>query len=370
MLPNVTGATWAAHEVDQTIMNPGDHWFWDASHRYLVAPQLWQFWLDTVGQGSNWILNVPPSRSGSIPENFAAEMAKLGAALNASFGRPVASGTQAMRASCASSAVTLEIPAGAAVDAVELREDLTAGQAIAAYTLELQQGGDWVPIKGVHGVTVGPQLLDTIPPLHGPATLRFRCLSAAPSAAQVRLDSLAAFHLQPPAGYRRPQTTKWALQTLYSPVAKDETPCATRSSSAHAAEVAAANRSSCSAYLKKPGARYAYVRDEHCCLSPPSGATPHGLVPLYLQFNAANNDHMLSPNKSFSFEGKAYETHGPECYGLPASSTDAKTAALEIWWSAERKDLWSLGSDASRAQAAALGYVRVEGNAARLPTEC
>ena len=72
---------------------------------------------------------------------------QLGAALNASFGRPVASGAQAGRASCASSAVTLEIPAGAAVDAVELREDLTAGQAIAAYTLELQQGGAWVPTK-------------------------------------------------------------------------------------------------------------------------------------------------------------------------------------------------------------------------------
>ena len=43
------------------------------------------------------------SRSGSIPENFAAEMAKRGAALNASFGRPVASGAQAMRATMAAS---------------------------------------------------------------------------------------------------------------------------------------------------------------------------------------------------------------------------------------------------------------------------
>ena len=93
-------------------------------------------------------------------------------------------------------------------------------------------------------------------------------------------------------------------------------------------------------------------------------------MPLYLQFNAANNDHMLSPNKSFSFEGKAYETHGPECYAFPASSTNPKTAPLEIWWSSHRKDLWSLASDASRAQAAALAYVRVVSNAARLPTEC
>ena len=65
-------------------------------------------------------------------------------------------------------------------------------------------------------------------------------------------------------------TEIFQMHCTSSPVAQDETPCATRSSSADPlAEVAAANRSSCSAYLKKPGARYAYVRDEHCCLCGP-----------------------------------------------------------------------------------------------------
>ena len=36
VLPNSSGAVYAAHEVDQTIMNPGDHWFWDASHPFLL----------------------------------------------------------------------------------------------------------------------------------------------------------------------------------------------------------------------------------------------------------------------------------------------------------------------------------------------
>jgi alpha-L-fucosidase len=129
VLPNSSGAVFAGHEIDQTIMNPGDHWFWDASHPYLSAAQLFQFYLNTVGRGSNWILNVPPDRTGAVPANFAAEMAKLGAALAASglasgpnSSSPVAQASQAQATSCAASEVVLAIPAGAVVDALELRE--------------------------------------------------------------------------------------------------------------------------------------------------------------------------------------------------------------------------------------------------------
>jgi hypothetical protein len=32
-------------EVDYTIQQPGDHWFWDKSHPYLNASQLFNTWL-------------------------------------------------------------------------------------------------------------------------------------------------------------------------------------------------------------------------------------------------------------------------------------------------------------------------------------
>ena len=395
-------AVWAAHEVDQTIMNPGDHWFWDASHPYLKASQLFQYYLDTVGRGNNWILNVPPDRSGSIPANFAAEIEALGNALEASFceGCAVANASQPTAAACAASVVALAIPAGVTVDALELREELSvSGQSIARYSLELQrrQGGvghDWIPLTaGVHGGTVGSQLIDLIEPIQGPASLRWRCSAAQPASASVQLSSMAAFKLHPPAGWARPVTTTWALQTLYSSAAQDMTPCATRSASSvgmqgtHTDEedmigsdagTTGANRSSCRAYLTKPGANYTYVRDEHCCLSPPAtDSVPEGLIPLYLQTSLDERDHMLSPNRTFSFGGRRYETHGPECYGFPASDAtatrqqrDVATAPLDVYWSASRKDLWSLASDASRAQAVSLGYVLVQKQVARVPTAC
>jgi alpha-L-fucosidase len=391
---------WAAREVDQTIMNPGDHWFFDASHPYLKASHLFQYYLDTVGRGNNWILNVPPDRTGSIPANFAAEVSALGGALEASFGRgrALANASQPTAAVCAASAVVLAIPAGVVVDALELREELSAsGQSIARYSLELQrrQGGDrddWVPLTaGVHGETVGSQLIDLIEPIQGPALLRWRCSAAQPAGASVQLSSMAAFKLHPPVGWARPVTTTWALQTLYSSATQDMTPCATRSGSSVSMQATrdligngAANRSSCKAYLTKPGANYTYVRDEHCCLSPPTGvadSVPKGIIPLYLQTSLDDHDHMLSPNRTFSFGGRRYETHGPECYGFPAPARegeatatqqqrDAATAPLDVYWSASRKDLWSLASDASRAQAISLGYKLVQKEVARVPTAC
>ena len=126
--------------------------------------------------------------------------------------------------------------------------------------------------------------------------------------------------LQPPAGWVRPATTTWALQTLYSPSAQDMTPCATRSGLIEAKEATSTamratekeNRSSCKAYFSKAGAHFAYVRDEHCCLSPPPGTiAAKALLPLYLQTSLDDLDHMLSPNRSFSFDGRRYTTHGP-----------------------------------------------------------
>ena len=65
--------------------------------------------------------------------------AKLGTALNESFGEDsrIASVSNMTRGRCADSSVTMSIPRGHAVDAVLLHEDLSAGQAIAGYSVRL-----------------------------------------------------------------------------------------------------------------------------------------------------------------------------------------------------------------------------------------
>jgi hypothetical protein len=70
-----------------------------------------------------------------------------------------------------------------------------------------------------------------------------------------------------------------------------------------------------------------------------------------------------------------YVHNSVECYayarGVAAQGLAGQepTAPLDLYWSAARKDTWSLSSDASRAEAVALGYVKL-GTAAYVPANC
>ena len=74
--------------------------------------------------------------------------------------------------------------------------------------------------------------------------------------------------------------------------------------------------------MTKPGYKYAFVRDEHCCLLPP-GTPPaaSGLVPLYLLFSPANNDHLVASQHNYSAGGASYSASSSQgadrVLGLP-----------------------------------------------------
>jgi alpha-L-fucosidase len=57
---NALGLWYRAQEVDFSIQNPGDAWFWHPDVEYMTAAQLWNIYMLTVGRGANLILNVPP----------------------------------------------------------------------------------------------------------------------------------------------------------------------------------------------------------------------------------------------------------------------------------------------------------------------
>ena len=64
---------------------------------------------------------------------------------------------------------------------------------------------------------------------------------------------------------------------------------------------------------------------------------------------------------------QSYITHGPECwaYGTPGVGR----VPLDLYWSEERTDVWSLSSNASKRQAEREGYTRVR-TTAWLPESC
>ena len=55
------------------------------------STELWDRWMNSVGVGAGYILNVPPDSTGQIPDEWVTPAAELGHALRASWRAPLAS---------------------------------------------------------------------------------------------------------------------------------------------------------------------------------------------------------------------------------------------------------------------------------------
>ena len=199
--------------IQMSADNRGSRWFWENKHDYLNAKELWQHWMDTAGRGSNLIINVPPSIYGGVPPKYAAEAAKLGQALRASFATPVVAVTN-VSLSCSNSSssgsdgeassVNLTLPNATQQpwNAFVTREDLgNSGQLIWSYTIERLDDatGEWVALSSVHGGSVGNRIVDVASAAEVAATttVRFRCTDGDPDRPAM-LSSFGAYLVTPP----------------------------------------------------------------------------------------------------------------------------------------------------------------------------
>lgn len=218
------GTVFAPHEVDHTVLNPGDMWWWVEGHAWLSAAELFDHYLASIGRGSTYILNMPPNTTGLIPEYLTNETDLLGAAVNRSFSPASALARLTnLTVHCGPTAAPIELPSpagGFAFDAVVLEEDMRrANQRIAGYTLQTCaktggkcSDGEWTTITrnggGTQtfalGVTVGRKVIERgfngTDALTIYATgLRFRCTAAFPAGTTTAyLKSFSAHKMQPP----------------------------------------------------------------------------------------------------------------------------------------------------------------------------
>ena len=131
-------------------------WFWNPDIGYMRAGDLWSQFTLKYGQGANLILNVPPNRSGLVPQEYIDELVKFGHRRLATYSTPVAALKSPVTNVCAS--LSIEIEVRGAFDQTVTVEDLSVGQNVKGYSIERRsEGGVWAPLKLVegHGVTVG-----------------------------------------------------------------------------------------------------------------------------------------------------------------------------------------------------------------------
>jgi alpha-L-fucosidase len=170
-----------AVESDYSVENPGDEWFWNAGAPLISAEDLWDQFSLKYGQGSTFILNVPPNASGIVPDATMVMLGEFGAIRHGTYDTPVAALAAPVAAPCSALTFTVAVPAGGVFDQLVTVEDLTNGQVINGYTVEAQSAatGAWAPLP-VRGVTIGVRAVDWGLGPYGTnvTALRFNCTAS------------------------------------------------------------------------------------------------------------------------------------------------------------------------------------------------
>lgn len=141
------GSVWRPGEADASI-RPG--WFHHPAEdkRVKSVDALVELYFTSVGRNSKLLLNVPPTREGSLHSTDVARLHGMRARLDALFAEdrlPAAEGGRT-----------------ATVSVADLREEIAHGQFVARYTLEGRVEGSWRPLS--RGSTIGHRKLDRFEP--------------------------------------------------------------------------------------------------------------------------------------------------------------------------------------------------------------
>ena len=173
------GKYWMPAECDVSI-RPG--WFWHEKENAQVktSQELMDLYIESVGRGASFLLNVPPDRRGLIHEADAASLRGFGQLVKKTFVRELArSGT--VKASnvrgkrrrfgpqnlvdgergtywstddgVTAAEVVVEWKRAATFQVVRLRENIDLGQRVEEFAVDVWTGGEWRPFAS--GTSIG-----------------------------------------------------------------------------------------------------------------------------------------------------------------------------------------------------------------------
>jgi len=189
------GDVWMPVEVDVSIRRP--NWFWNTTDagNLLTLDQLIEIYYRSVGRGAQLLLNMPPDRTGRIPEADAARAREFGDEIRRRFGTGVGEG--------AASGRQLDVSLGSAhrVDHVILQEAIGQGERVRGWRLEGYAWNHWQPLAT--GTAIGHKQIVPIA-ADGYTILR---LTVTDALGEPVIQRLAAFNT----GSAPPKT--WADQT-------------------------------------------------------------------------------------------------------------------------------------------------------------
>jgi alpha-L-fucosidase len=239
------GEIWWPAETDVSV-RPG--WFYHEDEDTAVKSpaRLMELYDNSVGRGTNLLLNIPPDRRGQIAEPDVAALSAFGDALRASFASDVARKAIAHASASRGPAfapakvldgqrgtywstpdsdhtpeITLDLAAGSPFDTIRLREYLPLGVRVTRFAVDLAEAdGVWHEVAQHEGI--GAQRILRLPAVVTPRRLRLRILEApaAPAISEISLfRSVTPRHLAPSLakGNRTLDRSGWRVSQASAP---------------------------------------------------------------------------------------------------------------------------------------------------------
>lgn len=166
VLERVTELFWYPSEVDVSI-RPG--WFYheQEDHKVKSLAELVDIYFQSVGCNSSLLLNVPPNKRGLLHENDVARLKEFGEYIEKTFSKDYTSRWARPWTAKPGERKEYALNKGAIVNTIMLQEDISRGQRVEAFTVDVRVNGEWKTIA--KGSTIGYKRLLRFPDVEADA---------------------------------------------------------------------------------------------------------------------------------------------------------------------------------------------------------
>ncbi len=166
VLERVTELFWYPSEVDVSI-RPG--WFYheQEDHKVKSLAELVDIYFQSVGCNSSLLLNVPPNKRGLLHENDVARLKEFGEYIEKTFSKDYTSRWARPWTAKPGEKKEYALNKGATVNTIMLQEDISRGQRVEAFTVDVRVNGEWKTIA--KGSTIGYKRLLRFPDVEADA---------------------------------------------------------------------------------------------------------------------------------------------------------------------------------------------------------
>ena len=177
---------WLHYQPAETDVSIRNGWFWRNEDEQAVrsAENVFDIWERSTGGNSILLLNVPPDTLGRISPRDSSVLAQVGARIREVYSTDVLTGA---RRKNTPDGIELTLPLPIRFDRLELREDLSKGERVEAFALDVWEDG-WREVA--RGENIGYRRILRFPEQNA-LRLRVRILA---SRAEAQLSTISAYY--------------------------------------------------------------------------------------------------------------------------------------------------------------------------------